>query len=163
MNPAQSKPFSTNINTNYNNNYNTNMSANFLISSLLNYIFNLLEVLQKNEQCSGQYTIPAFPRLDEMHPMLRQHPPAALPESEPPASADPAFVKGDFTILYDYIFNDLIKNRKDGINKDDGSPQDFKEDIEAAVEAFRGPATPPLLSPIPLDSFGLRTSGASSG
>ncbi|XP_046650880.1 uncharacterized protein LOC124341959 isoform X2 [Daphnia pulicaria] len=144
MNPAQSKPFSTNINTNYNNNYNTNMSANFLISSLLNYIFNLLEVLQKNEQCSGQYTIPAFPRPDEMHPMLRQHPPAALPESEPPASADPAFVK-------------------DGINKDDGSPQDFKEDIEAAVEAFRGPATPPLLSPIPLDSFGLRTSGASSG
>ena len=94
-----------------------------------------------------------------MHHMMRENHPSTLPESEPSNSADdaPAFVKGDFTILYDYVFNDLIKNRKAGTNKDDGSgnlTQDLKRDIEVAVEAFRGPAVPPLLSPIPLDSFG---------
>lgn len=165
VNAAQSKPFNTNINTNYNNNYNTNLNANYLISSLLNYILNLLQILHSNGQRSGPYTIPAFPRPDEMHQMLKQYPPAALPKSPSSNSADNApgkslpLIKGDFTILYDYVFNHLIKNRKARVNKIDGSTgasgsQDYKKDVQDAVEAFKGPAVPPLLSPIPLDSMG---------
>jgi hypothetical protein len=165
VNPAQPKPFNTNINTNYNNNYNTNLNTNYLISSLLNYILNLLQILHNNGRRSGPYTIPAFPRPDEMQQMLKQYPPTALTETSSPNSPNGAqgqslpSIKGDFTILYDYVFNHLIRNRKTGNNKNNDSTgasgsQDYKKAVQDAVKAFKGPIVPPLVSPIPLDSIG---------
>ncbi len=146
-----------------------------MISSLLNYILNLLQILHKNGESSGPgpYTIPAFPRPDEMQNILQQFPPPPIQQpsensadtgifrSPVPSSGDGNTFKGDFTTLYSHVFDHLVKNKKAGINKEDGSylensadgSYDYKKAVEDAVDAFRGPPVPPHISPVALGTW----------
>lgn len=158
VSPAEAKPFNTNINTNYNSNYNANLNTNYLISSLLNYILDLLQIIHKNGQRSGPVDIPAFPQLHEIP--LRTNTPATGSQSPLSTSMDvnkesTAVLKGDFNILDDYVFDNIIKNRKPGMGDDGLVVDESRKSIEAAVDAFRGPDVPALISPIPLDAWGL--------
>lgn len=159
---TEAKPFNTNINTNYNSNYNANLNANYLISSLLNYILDLLQIIHKNGQRSGSVDIPPFPQLHDITELRQIQSPAAVSQSPSSNSMDDnkeqtAVIKGDFNILHDYVHDNIIKNRKPGIIDDGGSAaNEDRKAIEAAVDAFRGPDVPALVSPIPLDTWGLR-------
>ncbi|XP_059351397.1 uncharacterized protein LOC130695818 [Daphnia carinata] len=127
------KPFNTNINTNYNSNYNANLNANYLISSLLNYILDLLQIIHKNGQRSRPVDIPPFPQLHDITDLRQIQSPATL-------SLSPSF--------------NLMDGNKEptAVNKAD----EDRKAIEAAVDAFKGPDVPALVSPIPLDTWGLR-------
>ncbi|KZS05170.1 Uncharacterized protein APZ42_031751 [Daphnia magna] len=131
---TEAKPFNTNINTNYNSNYNANLNANYLISSLLNYILDLLQIIHKNGQRSGSVDIPPFPQLHDITELRQIQSPAAVSQS--PSS------------------NSMDDNKEQtAIIK---AADEDRKAIEAAVDAFRGPDVPALVSPIPLDTWGLR-------